>query len=148
MRKILSMLFIVCLAVLLSACGGHSTKVFEAEEEGFVVKISFKYKSDKVIEQTTENTLPYDVLGIPSKVEAEEFFGGFAKQFEGIEGITHEMTYNDDEVSEYLLINYDKVSYDEVKDLPGMLFEGDFEDGVSMERTEKLLKDQGFEEVK
>ncbi len=147
-KKIIGIALAVSLAVLLAACGDNlEERVFEAEEMGIKSTLTYYHDDDRVVKQTAENVIEYDLLGLTSKEEAEEIFGPDAEQYEGIDGIKHEMKYSDDEATEILEINYDEVDYDAAKDLPGIMFEGDPEEhDIGMEQSAEMLSKQGFTE--
>ena len=62
-----------------------------------------------------------------------------------MQGLDYSLEYSDSEAIESLTINYDELDYDSAKQLPGVNFEGDTDNGISMERTEEMLLDQGYE---
>ena len=65
-----------------------------------------------------------------------------AKQYQAIKGIDYSLDYGEDAATESLTIDYSNLDYDAAKQLPGVTFEGDTSNGISMERTEKMLLDQ------
>lgn len=127
--------------------GDLEERVFEAEENGVTNTITYYYKGDKVITQEARNVLPFEIIGVESKEEAQEIFEPESEKFQGIEGLTHEMEYTDSEAIEVLEVNYDNLDFDAARGLPGMVFDGDAEKhGVSMERSAELLFGEGFVE--
>ena len=149
MKKLTGFIIIIVLALFLTACGSESTRTFELEQDGIVTKMVYTTKGDKVTKQTTENIIQYDLAGIPSKVEAQELFAPLVKQFQDIDGVTHDLEYEDSKAIETLAIDYGVANYDDIKRLPGMEFSEDPKDkGVSMKKSIEILESQGFKEVK
>jgi len=149
MKKLTGFIIILVLALFLTACGSVSTRTFELEQDGIVTKMVYTTKGDKVTKQTTENIIQYDLAGIPSKVEAQELFAPLVKQFQDIDGVTHDLEYEDSKAIETLAIDYEVANYDDIKRLPGMEFSEDPKDkGVSMKKSIEILESQGFKEVK
>ena len=56
----------------LSACGKEQTKTYEGDVSGKHVLTSITYKDDKVLKQSTINTIKYDDLGM-DKDEAKSY---------------------------------------------------------------------------
>jgi uncharacterized lipoprotein YehR (DUF1307 family) len=67
-----------------------------------------------------------------------------AEEYKDIEGIDYSIEYGEDEATESLTINYDNLDFDAAKELPGVSFEGDTSNGISMDRTEDMLLEQGY----
>lgn len=150
MKKFKGMMGLLALAVMLAACGGEdgSTRTFELENNGIVTTMVYTMEGDKVTEQSTENLIEYEAAGIASKEQAQEVFDPLIEQFQGIEGITHNMEYDEEKAVETLEIDYEAVDFDEIENLPGMSFSDDPRDnGVSMEKSVEILESQGFKEV-
>ncbi|UJF26694.1 YehR family lipoprotein [Planococcus sp. 107-1] len=150
MKKFKGAMALLAAAMLLAACGGEeeSTRTFELENDGVVTTMIYTTEGDKVTKQSTENLIQYDVAGLESKEQAQEVFDPLIEQFQGIEGITHNMEYDEEKAVETLEIDYEAVDFDEIENLPGMSFSDDPKDnGVSMEKSLEILESQGFKEV-
>lgn len=150
MKKFKGAMALLTAAMLLAACGGEeeSTRTFELENDGVVTTMIYTTEGDKVTKQSTENLIQYDVAGLESKEQAQEVFDPLIEQFQGIEGITHNMEYDEEKAVETLEIDYEAVDFDEIENLPGMSFSDDPKDnGVSMEKSLEILESQGFKEV-
>jgi len=144
---------IICLTLFVSftlvACnsGSEETVTLQTEENGITVKLTYKAKGDKVTEQRADNVMPYESLGISTPEEAEELFAELASGFEGIEGVTHKMDYQDDQVVESLTIDYEKADPNEVSGLSGSMSDGDLSNGISLKKSVEMLEEQGYEIV-
>ena len=148
MKKVTGFIAILALALFLVACGEkESTRTFELEEGGLKTTMVYTHSGDKVTRQETENIIPYDSIGIASKEEAQELFDSFIAEFQDIDGLKHEMKYEDSKAVEYLSIDYEAADYEQLEGLPGMEFSEDPKDGISMEKSAELLESEGFTEV-
>lgn len=150
MKKFKGAIGLLALMLFLAACGGEeeSTRTFEMENNGIVTTMVYTTEGDKVTKQSTENLIQYDLAGIESKEQAQELFDPLIGEFQGIEGITHQMEYEEDKAVETMEIDYETVDFDEIENLPGMSFSDDPKDnGVSMEKSLEILESQGFKEV-
>lgn len=115
------------------------------------VKLTYYYdNNDIVTRQDTESTIPYNALGVKDKEEAKSKLELFAKAYDGIEGLTHKIEYNEKDIHETLSIDYQKADFEKLKNLPGMMM--DNKDGkakaISFTKSKELLKQSGFVEQK
>lgn len=150
MKKALLGFFTLIGILFLAACGnGTSTseesKTFTMAQNGVSMELVFHYDGDKVTSQTANNVMPYEAIGATTKEEAQELLDPIAEQYQQVQGLDYSLEYSDSEATESLTINYDELDYDAAKQLPGVSFEGDTDNGISMERTEEMLLDQGYE---
>lgn len=146
-KRAFGILFIAAIAFMLVACGSdEDTRVFELEQDGVEMTMTYYYVDDEVTKQRTENVIDYAAIGISSKEQAKELFDPEIEKMKGIKGINHKMTYSNSEAVEQLEIDYEKVDMDEAQNLPGMELSGDLENGISMEASADMLLDQGFTE--
>lgn len=148
MKKWMVICLTLLVALTLAACGGEeSTTVMQIEENGVLSKITLEAEGDEVVKQTADNIITYAALGLNSKEEAEAAFGEVASSFQGIDGVTHSMDYQDDQVTETLIVDYGVADFEEVAQLEGSTFDDTDADYISLEKTIELLEDQGFEQV-
>lgn len=148
MKRIGLLFLVLSISLILVACGSkEETVTLEGEENGAVSTITYKAEGDKVTEQSTKNELPYEVMGVSNAEEAEALLADTVAGFEGIEGLTYEMDYQDDVAVEQLTVDYEKADMDEISNLMGSSFEGDVSEGISLKNSVEMLKEQGFEEV-
>lgn len=150
LKRGLSLVFVFVLALTVAACGSEEakTKTFELEKNGATMEVTYTYKGDKVLKQTSKNKIPFSALGVTTKDQAKAKLQAKADQYQGIKGLKENITYGDDEVSETVAIDYEKVDMDQVSGISGMMTEGNTKNGISMEKSEKMLKEQGFKEKK
>lgn len=122
----------------------EETKTFTMDQNGVSMELVFTYEGDKVKTQTANNVMPYSAIGVTTKEEAQTVLDPIAEQYQQVKGLDYSLDYTDSEATESLTINYDELDYDSAKQLPGVSFEGNTENGISMERTEEMLLDQGY----
>lgn len=143
---LLVMLAIVC---VLAACGSKEVeeRVFELEEMGIVTKMTYTYQGDEVLKQKAENIIPYASLGVTSQEEAEEILDPQVEELQGIDGVSEEVEYKEDEALETLEIDYENLDHDKIEKIPGLNISGNIKNGISMEKSAEALLNQGYEEV-
>ena len=149
MKKLLGIISILVIAIFLTACGeSEETRTFELENNGITTTMVYTYSGDKVKKQTAENVIQYEVAGIASKEEAQQMFDPLIKEFQNIDGLTHKMEYEESKAIETLAIDFEKVNFKEIENLPGMNFtENPTDKGISMKKSAEMLESQGFTEV-
>lgn len=148
MKRLTGFIVILVFAVFLTACGDdESTRTFELEEGGLKTTMVYTHSGDKVTKQATENIVPYEAIGIASKEEAQELFDPIIAEFQDVDGLTHQMEYEDTRAVETLTIDYEAADVEQLEGLPGMEFSDDPNDGISMEKSAELLESQGYTEV-
>ena len=116
----------------------------QLEQAGVNLKLTYKADGDKLTEQTVENVMPYDSLGITSVEEAEELLSDVEASYQGIEGITHHIDYQEDKAIESITMNLEMIDTDEVSELTGVILEGDTSQGISLKKSVDMLLEQGF----
>jgi len=152
MNKHLKRLLFLSLVLLISACSiwekEEETRTFYIEEGGIELTLVYTYRGDEVLKQSTEIIIEYETFDLETKDEAEEFFSRFINNELGnIDGITYSINYHEDHVTEKITVGFEVVNIGEIKDLPGMNFQGDVENGISMNESAKLLIEEGFQEI-
>lgn len=123
---------------------GENIVTLQLEQEGTIVRLTFKAKGDLVYEQSANNEKHYSALGVSSAEEAKEKLASSASEFEDIEGVTHSLEYLDDRVIESLTVDFEKVDLNAASQLTGS---GDLSDGVSLQQSVQTLQEQGYEIV-
>ena len=150
MKKTIGLITILILTLFLMSCNNETllTRNFELDHEGIMTTLVYTYKDDKVIKQTAKNIIPYDLIGVSSKEEAQVILNPVSEQFQGFEGLNHKIEYHDSEAIEIIDVDYEVLNFKEVQHLPGMTFDGDADKyGISMEKSAELLINDGFIEV-
>lgn len=148
-KKGIGLLVILLIVCVLAACGSKEVeeRVFELEEMGIVTKMTYTYQGDEVLKQKAENIIPYASLGVTSQEEAEEILDPQVEELQGIDGVSEEVEYKEDEALETLEIDYENLDHDKIEKIPGLNISGNIKNGISMEKSAEALLNQGYEEV-
>ena len=120
------------------------TKVFLKEVGGGIIELKYYYEGDKVIRQTAHSEIPYTAYGLSTKEEVEKKVEPIIKQYKGLKGVEHKIVFENDRVIEDIIVDYDDIEYDKVKNIPGINLSGNTKDGVSMAASESMLLSDGF----
>lgn len=144
----LVLLFVLVVFTACSAASQSKTKTFVNDNAGMATEMVFTYEGDKVTHQKTTNTLPYESLGVTTKEEAKDILDPIAKEYQGHEGLTETIDYQEDHLVEVVEIDYSVVDIEAIRNIQGMVFEGDVSNGISLKRSEEMLLEQGFTEKK
>ncbi len=148
MEKWIMICLVLLVGCILVACNAEEkTVTLQMEQEGVIMELTYKAEGDKVIEQSANNVLPYEALGVTTPEEAEEIMTEFIAGYDDTEGVTHNIDYQDDELIETLTIDYETVDLNEVNKLSGASFEGDLDKGVSLKKSIEVLEEQGYKVV-
>lgn len=136
------------LAVVLSGCGDkEESKTFEWSDGKTDLSLTYYYKNDVVLRQTAKNTLHYAGLGVANKEEAMQRLGPISEKYKSIKGVEESLDYQDTYATETLTVDYTVVDRDALQQVQGAEFTGDVKEGISMSKSEALLKARGFKEV-
>lgn len=129
---------------------GENIVTLQTEQNGVQIKLVYTAEGDVVKKQTAENVIPYASLGVQTADEAKEIpdLKTLIEQYKGVNGIKHDMDFQENELYENLEVDYEVIEYEEAKDLLGFQSEGDLTNGVSLTRSIEMLQAQGFEIVK
>jgi uncharacterized lipoprotein YehR (DUF1307 family) len=144
-NKILAVAIAVLSVLSLTACGGKEQQAtYETEQNGVKIALTYYAKGDKVTKQTAESTIPYSSLGVDNEADAKELLKDTAQAYEGIAGVSDELVYGENEVTEKFEIDYTKADIEEIKGLPGVTLDGNTSKGISFKKSTKMLEDQGY----
>lgn len=143
-----SLLFFVLL-VLFTACNPGSdvkpqSKTFISESPEMTTEMVYTYEGDKVTHQKTTNTMPYSSLGVTTQEEAKAILDPIVEQYQGYEGLTETIDYQEYQFIEVVEVDYLVVDIEAIRNIPGMTFEGDVSNGISLKRSEEMLLENGF----
>lgn len=148
MKKLLGLFSVIILTLVLTACGAsdeETTRTFKSEEDGMSSEITFTFKGDKVIKLSSENLIPYDMIGISSKEEAQEIF-----EFDSEEatGLTRESIFTDSEYIEKATVNLEEFDKNKSDELYEFFLVLDADNNIDFDKTEADLNEYGFKEEK
>ena len=124
---------------------GENNVTLQLDQEGMVSKIAYKAEGDRVIEQTADNIIPYDLLEIADKEEAEAMFEEGVAQYQDVEGVSHSIDYQDDQIVETTKVDFETTDPDDFAELTGAMMEDGASDFISLQRSVQMLQEQGYE---
>ncbi|MBD8006219.1 YehR family lipoprotein [Bacillus norwichensis] len=146
MKKIFGSIILLLTLLVFSGCGSkEETKTFISNQNGIDMELVYTYKGDNVSKQTSNNTIPYSALGVATKEEAQAVLDPISTKYQGLEGVEQKIEYKENEAVETLSVDFGKLDFDKAKNVPGMDFSGNTNNGVSMKESEKMLLEDGFE---
>ncbi|HDG9290011.1 TPA: DUF1307 domain-containing protein [Staphylococcus aureus] len=144
MKKLCSLIVVALVCVIaLSACGKEQTKTYEGDVSGKHVLTSITYKDDKVLKQSTINTIKYDDLGMDKDV-AKKLFAKSESIFKDLKGVKYKVDYKDKKAIEHLDIDYTEVDMKKLNKRLGVSTKENKD--ISFEKLEKQLKHRGLKE--
>ncbi|HHE7641948.1 TPA: YehR family lipoprotein [Staphylococcus aureus] len=144
MKKLCSLIVVALVCIIaLSACGKEQTKTYEGDVSGKHVLTSITYKDDKVLKQSTINTIKYDDLGM-DKDEAKKLFAKSENIFKDLKGVKYKVDYKDKKAIEHLDIDYTEVDMKKLNKRLGVSTKENKD--ISFEKIEKQLKHRGLKE--
>ncbi|WP_066190558.1 YehR family lipoprotein [Gracilibacillus timonensis] len=126
---------------------GQNEVTIEMEQGGAVSTVTYLADGDMVTEQTAYNETPYSALGVADKEEAEAALQADVEAYQSTEGVTHEIEYQDDKLIEEVTVDYQAVDFEQLAQLTGSSFEGNVENGISLQRSVEMLLNQGYQLV-
>ncbi len=124
---------------------GENNVTLQLEQEGMVSKIAYKAEGDRVIEQTADSIIPYDLLEIADKEEAEAMFEEGVAQYQDIEGLSHSIDYQEEQIVETTKVDFETANPDDIAELTGAMMEDGASDFISLQRSVQMLQQQGYE---
>ena len=146
MKKVLSMVALLMLMIVVSGCGGSGeSKTYIQNTKGVSVELTYYYDGDKVTKQVATNTIDYTELG-QTKEDIKMLLDASSKAYQGIKGVEESVKYDDNKAVETLTIDYEKVDFEVLQNLPGVTLDQETltSKQVSLEKTEVLLKQAGY----
>lgn len=145
MKKIWKLLLVVGVVLFIGGCSKETTTSFESDvEPGIHSELTYFHKGDKVTKQTAHNTVTYKDADVEDPKLLEEFYAPTIEQYKGIKGIEHEVKFSDTKMVETLTIDYENLDFEAIKNVDGIMVDGNAKNGVSLKASQKLLESQGF----
>lgn len=123
----------------------YDSASYTLELNGMVSKVVLYYKNDRVYAQTLLTEGPYSAFGVSSKEEAEALMGPIAEKYQGIDGLTHEIVFEEDGLTEVLSIDYENVDLSNLSDVTGAIYDDNAKaNGIGFKVTEQAFLDIGY----
>ena len=138
--------------ITLIACGSQEKKMsFQRIDQNlqYDLRLTYYYKGDIVTKQTTNSFWSYKTLGATKKEDVKDRIDKASQMYQNIEGIKEKVTYEEKGVKETVEINFNKVDFDKLVNLPGMYTDKNTRKSkkVSMKASKKFLTSKGFKEI-
>lgn len=127
--------------------GEEQSKTFVLEEEGFVNELVYYHIDDEVQRQTSESDITYEALGVEDEEQARELLEQEAADYESVDGVEHNIEYDDEGIVETLEVDYTVAEISEISSLEGAEFDEEANEAqfISMEQSEEQLLNSGYE---
>ena len=133
----------------LAGCGDkEETKTFSANLNGSDITVSYTYKGDKVLKQTSESKISYASVGASNKEQAAIVFDALSAKYKNIAGVEEKLTYTDTYAQENVTIDMEKVDVKALQGISGMKLSGNANNNISMKQMQTIMESAGFKEVK
>lgn len=147
--KLLSAALASVLVFSLAGCGDkEESKTFNANLAGTEISITYTYKGDKIIKQTSESKIIYATVGAKTKEDAAKILDPLSAKYKNIAGVEEKLTYEDTYAQENVSVDMEKVDFKALQQISGTMVSGDTSKGISMKQTQTLLEAAGFKEAK
>ncbi|WP_264779162.1 YehR family lipoprotein [Escherichia fergusonii] len=148
-NKLFSMAVASVLVFSLAGCGDtEETKKFTANLNGSEIAVTYTYKGDKVLKQTSENKIMYSSINAANKEDAAKILDPISAKYKNLVGVEEKLTYKDSWAEETVSVDMEKVDLKELQKAAGTMISGDTSKGISMKQSQKILEAAGFKEVK
>ncbi|QGN38865.1 YehR family lipoprotein [Klebsiella oxytoca] len=149
-RRITAVLGATLVMAALMGCDNKKddVKAFSNTMNGVDLTFTYHYKGDLVTRQDAENKIPYKSLGVSNEEQARKIIDPIGAAYSNIKGVTHSVDYKETYAQEHLSIDFNQVKISELCKLPGASFTDCSQKSISLSESEKMLKSQGFKEVK
>ena len=124
-NKLFSLVVASVLVFSLAGCGDkEESKKFSANLNGTEIAITYVYKGDKVLKQSSET------------------------KYKNIAGVEEKLTYTDTYAQENVTIDMEKVDFKALQGISGINVSAeDAKKGITMAQMELVMKAAGFKEV-
>ncbi|MBK4773441.1 hypothetical protein BTU63_00670 [Streptococcus rubneri] len=136
---------------LLGACGQAPKKAYYqaiSQEKKTDIHLTLEFKGDKMMSNKSESTIYYKEAGI-TKEQFEKIVSQYKELYKGMKGITYSVDMKDDYAVETSTTDYTKADLDElIKNKIVTAPANQKVSYISYKETTKLLKENGFKEVK
>lgn len=112
------------------------------------IKLTYTHKNDEILEETVKYDMIYTERGT-TKDQMKNDFKSYTKETEDIKGFEHSIKYEEKKAVETIKVDFSKVDIEKLREVPGFVLVEDIKDNkVSMKKTDKLLKKEGYNKEK
>ncbi|MCJ1657319.1 DUF1307 domain-containing protein (plasmid) [Staphylococcus sp. NRL 16/872] len=149
MKKIIGLVASIVILITLSACGNEKNKTFVGKQSNVKVEVTYTYKGDKIIKQKYVSTLKYSDFGInddTSKKRVKEKIENQSEKMQDVKGVKESIKESDGGFVETINVDFEKAEIDTLKSKGIVNIAGNTGTSISMKKTEKKMKENGFKE--
>ena len=153
-NKLFSLVVASVLVFSLAGCGDkEESKKFSANLNGTEIAITYVYKGDKVLKQSSETKIQFASIGATTKEDAARALEPLSAKYKNIAGVEEKLTYTDTYAQENVTIDMEKVDFKALQGISGInaginVSAEDAKKGITMAQMELVMKAAGFKEVK
>lgn len=147
-NKLFSLVVASVLVFSLAGCGDkEESKKFSANLNGTEIAITYVYKGDKVLKQSSETKIQFASIGATTKEDAARTLEPLSAKYKNIAGVEEKLTYT--YAQENVTIDMEKVDFKALQGISGINVSAeDAKKGITMAQMELVMKAAGFKEVK
>ena len=147
-NKLFSLVVASVLVFSLAGCGDkEESKKFSANLNGTEIAITYVYKGDKVLKQSSETKIQFASIGATTKEDAARALEPLSAKYKNIAGVEEKLT--DTYAQENVTIDMEKVDFKALQGISGINVSAeDAKKGITMAQMELVMKAAGFKEVK
>lgn len=148
-NKLFSLVVASVLVFSLAGCGDkEESKKFSANLNGTEIAITYVYKGDKVLKQSSETKIQFASIGATTKEDAAKTLEPLSAKYKNIAGVEEKLTYTDTYAQENVTIDMEKVDFKALQGISGINVSAeDAKKGITMAQMELVMKAAGFKEV-
>ncbi len=104
-NKLFSLVVASVLVFSLAGCGDkEESKKFSANLNGTEIAITYVYKGDKVLKQSSETKIQFASIGATTKEDAARALEPLSAKYKNIAGVEEKLTYTDTYAQENVTI--------------------------------------------
>ena len=147
-NKLFSLVVASVLVFSLAGCGDkEESKKFSANLNGTEIAITYVYKGDKVLKQSSETKIQFASIGATTKEDAARTLEPLSAKYKNIASVEEKLTYTDTYAQENVTIDMEKVDFKALQGISGINVSAeDAKKGITMAQMELVMKAAGFKE--
>ncbi|EAA7244133.1 DUF1307 domain-containing protein [Salmonella enterica] len=123
------------------------TQNYTGNINGVEIKLTFYYKGDIILRQSSENKILYKTLKASNKEEAQKMLSQISKVYQDTQGITERIDYYDSYATEHVNMDFTQAKISDLCKLPGSSITNCSATYLSMIRSQKLLEESGYHRI-
>ena len=135
---------------ILTACNSPKKAYFQLIDQNTKKnsRITYEYKNDELLIQQINNTFYYEPIGL-TKDTAKEQTEAYAKSIKDVKGLTHEIDYKDEYLTEKITFDFIKSDIEDLQRKHLLQISSNQKlSYISYKESAKILEKKGYKEVK